>query len=187
MNHPKATNIAIALLCFLILSPALAGCRGAELQRTQEGEAEMGIKITSSAFEEGSQIPKKYTCDGENVSPPVAWSGIPNGTKSLVLILNDPDAPSKDFVHWVLFNIPATTDELPEGAAGIGVSGTNGYRKTGYNGPCPPLGTLHRYFFTLYALDKELKLSAGATKADIETAIRGHLLASAQLIGKYGR
>ena len=147
----------------------------------------MAIQIVSAAFTEGSRIPKKHTCDGEDVSPSLEWSGIPQGTKSLALIMDDPDASGKAFVHWLLYNIPGTIEKLPEGAKGTGVPGTNNFRKTGYNGPCPPSGPAHRYVFKLYALDKELKLSAGATKSDVENAMQGHILASGQLMGKYGR
>jgi Raf kinase inhibitor-like YbhB/YbcL family protein len=147
----------------------------------------MVIQMTSAAFTEGSNIPSKHTCDGEDVSPELAWSGVPQGAKSLALIMDDPDAPGRVFVHWVLFNIPASVEELPEGVSGTGLPGTNNFRKTGYNGPCPPSGSAHRYFFKLYALDQELKLPSGASKADLENAMKGHVLAMGQLMGKYGR
>ena len=117
----------------------------------------MAIQITSSAFSEGEAIPKKHTCSGEDVSPPLVWSGTPQAAKSLAIIMDDPDAPGKTFVHWVLFNIPPGTTELAEGARGAGVAGMNDFRRTGYNGPCPPAGQTHRYFFKIYALDQELE------------------------------
>lgn len=182
-----AMKTLIALSCLLCLGSWLAGCQAATPQETQEGETEMVIQMVSEAFIEGGKIPEKHTCDGEDVSPPLAWTGVPQGAKSLALIMDDPDAPGKGFVHWVLFDIPAATEALPEGAEGKGVPGTNNFRQTGYNGPCPPASATHRYFFKLYALDQELKLSPGATKADVESAMQGHILASGQLMGKYGR
>ena len=150
------------------------------------------IKITSPAFAEGGMIPAKYTCDGANVSPPLQWDAAPEGTKSIALISDDPDAPVGTWVHWVLFNLPADVTELtentpsdktlPNGAR----QGTNDFRKIGYGGPCPPGGT-HRYFFKLYALDTELDLQSGADKARLLKAMKDHILAQGQLIGKYKR
>jgi Raf kinase inhibitor-like YbhB/YbcL family protein len=184
---PKAVIAAIALFGFFCLGVSLTSCKRALPEETREGEAEMAIQMVSVAFTEGGQIPSKHTCDGEDLSPELAWSGVPQGAKSLALIMDDPDAPGRVFVHWVLFNIPASIAELPEGVSGIGLPGSNNFRKTGYNGPCPPSGAAHRYFFKLYALDQELKLSSGASKADIEDAMKGHILATGQLIGKYSR
>ena len=185
--HTKTMKAAIVLLCLLCLGSALVGCQEAAPVETQEGETEMAIQITSPAFTEGSLIPKKHSCDSEDVSPALAWTGVPQGAKSLALIMDDPDAPGRAFVHWVLFNIPANIDKLPEGSTGSGVPGTNNFRKAGYNGPCPPANATHRYFFKLYALDTELKLSPGASKSDVENAMQGHILASGQLVGKYKR
>ncbi len=137
---PKEIKSVIVSCCLICLGLTLAGCRASEAQETQEGEAEMAIQITSSAFSEGEAIPKKHTCSGEDVSPPLAWSGTPQAAKSLAIIMDDPDAPGKTFVHWVLFNIPPGTVELAEGARGAGVAGVNDFRRTGYNGPCPPGG-----------------------------------------------
>lgn len=153
----------------------------------------MTLQIRSSAFSEGGMIPRKYTCDGEDLSPPMAWSGVPEGTKSLVLIADDPDAPMGTWVHWVIYDIPPTLDGLPEGVAkspsvqGVGTQGTNDFRQIGYGGPCPPRGPAHRYFFKLYALDTSLNLKPGLRKADIEKAIEGHILAQAQYMGTYRR
>jgi Raf kinase inhibitor-like YbhB/YbcL family protein len=152
----------------------------------------MNIKVTSSAFEEGGLIPPKYTCDGEDISPPLQWDTVPEGTKSVALISDDPDAPMGTWVHWVLFNLPADTRELtenipPDGNLPPGAGqGTNDFRRIGYGGPCPPGGT-HRYFFKIYALDNELDLAAGAYKRDLLKAMEGHILAEGQLIGKYKR
>lgn len=153
----------------------------------------MAIQISSSAFSEGGTIPKKYTCDAENVSPPLEWGDVPAGTKSLALISDDPDAPAGTWVHWVIYDIPPTVRGFAEGIAkspslaGIGTQGNNDFRKIGYDGPCPPKGKPHRYYFKLYALDTLLNLKPGATKADVEKAMRGHILAMGQLMGTYGR
>jgi Raf kinase inhibitor-like YbhB/YbcL family protein len=152
----------------------------------------MAITITSTVFTEGSMVPQEYTCDGEDISPPLAWSGVPDGTKSLALICDDPDAPMGTWVHWVLFNIPAHIMELPakiphEKIIQNGAKhGINDFRKFGYGGPCPPGGT-HRYYFKLYALDTEINLEAGITKAQLLKTIEGHILAEGQLMGRYSR
>lgn len=145
------------------------------------------MKLSSTVFKEGATIPRKYTCDGDNVSPPLAWEGAPPQAKSTALIMDDPDAPSGNFVHWVLFDIPPAFSELREGVQGVGAPGSNSYRKIVYNGPCPPPGPAHRYFFKLYALDQLLKLRPGASKTELERAMQGHILDQAQLVGKYGR
>jgi len=155
-------------------------------------ESKMKFQITSSAFKDGEMIPSKYTCDGENISPPLSWSEIPNGTKSLALINDDPDAPIGDWVHWIVFNIPPDTKEFKEAASSKkllpkgALEGLNDWNKKGYGGPCPPSG-VHRYFFKLYALDTMLSLKEGATKRQLLEAMKGHILAEAQLIGKYQR
>jgi len=152
----------------------------------------MDIKIESSAFDEGGIIPVKYTCDGEDVSPPLEWSGVPEGAKTLVLISDDPDAPMGTWVHWVLFNLPATVNNLPEDIPPVQTmengakQGMNDFRKIGYGGPCPPGGT-HRYYFKIYALDTEIDLEAGATKPEVLRAMEGHILAQGQLMGRYSR
>jgi Raf kinase inhibitor-like YbhB/YbcL family protein len=152
----------------------------------------MSIKLTSSAFEEGGMIPGKYTCDGENVSPALQWSGIPDGTQSNALICDDPDAPAGTWVHWVLFNIPTDITEFPENIPPDRIlengakQGINNFRRLGYGGPCPPGGT-HRYFFKIYALDIEIGLEPGATKAQLLKAMEGHILDEGQLMGRYKR
>ena len=147
----------------------------------------MAIQISSTAFEEGKTIPRKYTCDAEDVSPPLNWSGITEGVKSLVLIVDDPDAPRGTWVHWVLYDLPPDLSGLPEGVSGVGVEGKNDFRALGYGGPCPPKGPAHRYYFKLYALDTMLYVSPGATKAEVEKAMGGHILSQGQLMGKFGR
>ena len=152
----------------------------------------MEIKITSTAFEDGGMIPQKYTCDDIDVSPPLAWGSVPDGTKSLALICDDPDAPVGTWVHWVIFNIPANINELPENVPPQKIlesgakQGMSDFRRIGYGGPCPPGGT-HRYYFKLYALDTELNIEAGITKAELLKAMEGHILAEGQLMGKYKR
>ena len=145
------------------------------------------MELSSKAFSSGASIPRRFTCDGENLSPYLSWQGAPEGTMSLALVMDDPDAPSGIFVHWILFDIPAAFSELREGVQGVGKLGANSYRKLSYNGPCPPRGPSHRYFFKIYALDQLLRLSPGITKAELEAAMRGHILDQAQLMGRYGR
>jgi Raf kinase inhibitor-like YbhB/YbcL family protein len=150
------------------------------------------FQITSSAIAEGQMIPRKYTCDGENVSPPLAWSGVPPKASTLALIADDPDAPLGTWTHWIVFNLPASTSELPESIPVTdklengALQGTSSFRKVGYGGPCPPGGT-HRYYFTLYALDAPLSLGNNATAKDVQSSMQGHTLASAQLMGRYKR
>ena len=152
----------------------------------------MTIKITSSAFTEGSMIPNRYTCDAEDVSPDLAWTGVPERTKSLAFICDDPDAPMGTWVHWVLFNLSPDINELhaeipPEKTLNNSARhGKNDFGRFGYDGPCPPSGT-HRYFFKLYALDTLFKLESGITKAQLLEAMNGHILDEGQLMGKYKR
>ena len=155
--------------------------------------AEAGkVLVMSAAFKDGEMMAAAYTCDGENISPPVSWLGIPGGAKSVALICDDPDASPNTWVHWVVFNIPPEVRELPENILNTdilpngAIQGMNDFRKVGYNGPCPPSG-VHRYFFKVYALDVMLSLKPGATKKDIEWAMRGHVLARGELVGKYKR
>lgn len=152
----------------------------------------MAFTITSSAFAHGAMIPKEYTCDGKDVSPPLSWSDPPEKTQSFALIMDDPDAPMGTWVHWVIYNIPATARSLPEGIPTNADlpdgsrQGRNSWRRIGYGGPCPPSGS-HRYFFKLYALDTALTLASGATKEELLQAMEGHILAQAELMGRYAR
>ncbi len=149
----------------------------------------MTIEVSSSAFEEGSAIPARYTCDGQDISPDLAWKNIPEGTQSLALIMDDPDAPGGTWVHWVVVDMPADLTGLPEDVGvkpGGGIDGNNSWRRTGYGGPCPPRGT-HRYFFKLYALDSFLELDPGVTRYQVEKAMEGHILGMGQLMGTYRR
>lgn len=142
--------------------------------------------VRSPAFNHEELIPSKYTCDGEDMSPPLAIDGIPTGTVSLALVVDDPDAPGKTWDHWVLFNVPATTTRFGEGADNIGTVGTNSWGKPSYGGPCPPSGE-HRYLFRVFALDTVLELELGAFKEDVLRAMEGHILESTTLMGRYSR
>jgi hypothetical protein len=156
----------------------------------------MALHLTSSSFPANGAIPAKHTCEGNDVSPALSWSGVPAGTQSLVLIVDDPDAPDPaaprmTWVHWVLYNIPAQTPGLPEGVPPSALpagtrQGHNDWKRTGYGGPCPPIGR-HRYFHKLYALDTQLPDLGTATKTDVERAMKGHVLAQAELIGTYAK
>ncbi|WP_317202508.1 YbhB/YbcL family Raf kinase inhibitor-like protein [Janthinobacterium sp.] len=156
----------------------------------------MSLSLTSPAFAAGAAIPPRHTCDGANISPPLAWSGVPAGTKSLTLIVEDPDAPDpaapqRIWVHWVLYNLPPGSGGLPEGLRGADFPGGSGegindWQRSGYSGPCPPIGR-HRYVHKLYALDLMLPRFAKATKMQLELAMRGHILEQAELVGLYER
>ena len=156
-------------------------------------EEAMAMEIKSSAFKAQEKIPAKYTCDGANVSPPLSWTDVPEKTQGLALISDDPDAPVGTWVHWVIYDLPTETRELPEGMAPKEVlengarQGVNDFRNVGYGGPCPPPGPAHRYFFKLYAIDTKLGLPPRATKKDVEKAMKGHILAQTELVGLYGR
>jgi Raf kinase inhibitor-like YbhB/YbcL family protein len=152
----------------------------------------MAINVTSAAFEEGGAIPTRYTCDGPDVSPPLSWSPVPDGARSLALIADDPDAPGGTFVHGVIYNLPPDTRRLPEDVPNRETQpsgarqGVNGAGSVGYMGPCPPSGA-HRYFFKVYALDTELDLGGRATKEDLVSIMEGHVLALGHLMGTYRR
>jgi len=180
----------------LLFALALAGCSNRSTQPVNNGNAtpkeEMKMKISSAAFQNGGPIPSKYTCDGANVSPPLQWSGLPQNAKTVVLICDDPDAPAKTWVHWVVYDLPANVTTLPEAVPAVerppvgGKQGKNDFGKTGYGGPCPPGGT-HRYFFKLYAIDTETSLEPATSKDQVLKAIEGHILAQGEFIGTYKR
>jgi Raf kinase inhibitor-like YbhB/YbcL family protein len=194
-RYARAGDVALSekshkkrCVCLWLALALAAGCRrGAEI------EGVPAMQLTSSAFQEGAAIPKKHTADGADVSPLLKWQGAPQGTKSFALICDDPDAPRGNWVHWVIFNIPADKTELPEGVETAAMladgsrQGKNDFRKLGYGGPSPPPGKPHRYFFKLYALDCALDLKEGAGKQEVEKAMANHILAQGQLMGKYGR
>jgi hypothetical protein len=183
--HREIAFLTILTLCFSQLAPG--NCFAPE-----RGGA-VSLQMTSAAFSAGDMIPKKFTCDGQDVSPKLSWTDSPVKTQSFALIMDDPDAPLGTWVHWVLFDLPADTKELSEGVAkqeelpNGARQGNNDFLKIGYGGPCPPPGKPHRYFFKLYALDAKLNLKAGVTKAEVERGMKGHILARAEVIGRYGR
>jgi Raf kinase inhibitor-like YbhB/YbcL family protein len=185
--HTMLIVAALLILCFIL--PCAPGCKSGDMP-AEEGK--MTLTISSSAFNEGQNIPVKYTCKGEDVSPPLAWGQGPEGTRCFALILDDPDAPMGTFTHWVLYNLPAEARGLAENASGRGlpaaaVQGKNGAGGSGYLGPCPPPGKPHRYQFTLYALDSTLGLKAGASKKQLLEAMQGHILEQGRLTGLYKR
>jgi Raf kinase inhibitor-like YbhB/YbcL family protein len=183
----------ISFAAAALLVPALSGCGGGEDQ--QAPAAERKINLTSPAFAHGEPISRKHTGQGDDVSPALNWSGVPDGTKELALVMDDPDAPAGTWVHWVLYKIPAGWSGLKEGlssAAGPALpeglrQGKNSWGKTTYQGPMPPAGKPHRYFFRLYALDAELDLGEGLTSEQFRDAIKGHILATGELMGTYQR
>jgi hypothetical protein len=181
----RGTAFPISLLFLVAL--AMGSARGA-------GPASAGkFSLTTSAFSPGSDIPARYTCSGEDLSPQLTWTNAPAGTEEFVLIADDPDAPSGTFTHWVLYNVGSQETGLPQGLpAGDRLSsgelqGRNDFGKTGYRGPCPPPGRPHRYFFKLYALDRKTNLKPGAFRSELEAAIKGHVLDQAEVMGKFKR
>lgn len=176
----------LILVVPIILVILVAGCTQ-KLSDIQTADKASNMKITSPAFENNGNIPAKYTCDGQDTSPPMEIEGVPPSAKSIVLIIDDPDAPGGVWVHGIAFNIDPQITSIEESSGPkSGVPGKNSWGKNNYGGPCPPSGT-HRYFFKLYALDKKLELDSSATKEDVEKAMEGHILARAELIGKYSK
>lgn len=196
-RNGMASRITRRNLPALLLTAALSLVSACGAQTTEtETETQtnqLTMQLTSSAFKDGEAIPAQFTCQGRNISPPLIWSGVPGAAKSLALIVDDPDAPSGVWVHWVLYDLPSSTNELSEDVPksqhipGGATQGLNDFKHLGYGGPCPPPGKPHRYFFKLYALDKILELKPGASKQDVERAMQGHVLAEGQLMGTYQR
>ena len=153
----------------------------------------MGFALESSQLRPGESIPRQFTCDDKDVSPPLHWNSAPAGTKSFSLLTEDPDAPGGTFIHWMLYDLPANATELPQNVPqkkelpNGARQGRNGFGRIGYGGPCPPSGPAHRYYFRLYALDRKLDLAAGASRAELDRAMKGHILAQAELMGRYKR
>lgn len=186
-------KISYAMAFLLLLMPvASCGSSGSHSQQAQDSSTS-GFRLQSNAFKEGAIIPRQYTCEGEDISPALRWTSPPPGTRSFVLVVEDPDAPGGVWTHWVVYNLPAIVRELPENVPkqdevpGGGLQGRNSFGKIGYGGPCPPPGKPHRYFFHLYALDTVLSLKAGASKQDVLDAVKGHVRARTQLMGRFGR
>lgn len=181
--------ITVNVIAVVVAAIALSGC--ASDKPMSAGGAEMTLSVSSQAFREGEKIPAKYSCDGQNISPPLIWDEPPAETRSFALIVDDPDAPGGTFTHWILFNLPATNRELPEAIPtqdqlpNGALQGKNDFGKVGYGGPCPPAGHPHRYQFTLYALDRVLDLTAGASREQLTAAMQGHIIARGRLTGTY--
>jgi Raf kinase inhibitor-like YbhB/YbcL family protein len=191
-SQPQAVAARRAILTLVVLvlfSIATVACAGnaAEPQR----ETRTTLSLTSTAFKEGDKIPVKYTCDGKDISPPLAWDEPPPQTQTLALMVEDPDAPGGMFTHWVVFNIPATDRQLAENVPAQeqlengALQGKNDFGKIGYGGPCPPRGSVHHYRFTIYALDNSLDLKPGSSGKQVTDAMKGHALAQGQLMGTY--
>jgi Raf kinase inhibitor-like YbhB/YbcL family protein len=186
-SYRSTLLVAIAVLF------SVYACAAVRPTDPQAGGQKMAFSLSSSDFENGSTIPKNFTCDGADVSPELSWSDAPKETQSFALIADDPDAPVGTWTHWVIYNLAADTkstpqnvnkiDQLPDGV----MQGRNDFRKIGYGGPCPPTGKPHRYFFRLYALDTKLNLKAGASRQEVEQAMNRHVVGQAELMGKYGR
>jgi len=179
----KVLTILILLLAIIVIALFIISKKPEVMK---ESSVLSNMKIESTAFQNNQSIPSLYTCDGANINPPLTFSDIPAGAKSLALIMDDPDAPMGTWDHWIIFNIPPETKEIKEGLVPEGVLGVTSFRKTGYGGPCPP-DREHRYFFKLYALDTILNLPEGSSKKEVEVAMSGHIIAQAELVGKYNR
>jgi Raf kinase inhibitor-like YbhB/YbcL family protein len=186
-------RLATAVAVLLILAALATAVRPAAAARPArdagDAESPAGLTLTSDAFAPGERIPRRHTGEGEDISPPLSWSGVPEGTESFALIVDDPDAPREEpWVHWVLFNLPAEARGLAAGSAGDGTEGVNSFGEEAYGGPLPPPGHgVHRYHFRLYALDGPLALEAGATKAELLAGLEDRVLARAELVGTYER
>lgn len=194
MRQRLAKFILKLLLGFLTLALILLilpACGGVEEESMPVATPASTISLSSTAFQDAESIPVKYTCSGQNISPPLAWNAPPKSSQSLVFMMLDLDAG--EFTHWILFNLPSVVNELPEATSPQGqlpdsaLEGKNSFGKIGYGGPCPPHGNPHRYQFTLYSLDKSLDLTIGASKSQILEAMKGHILAQGQLMGTYQR
>jgi Raf kinase inhibitor-like YbhB/YbcL family protein len=191
--RPECDHILFGCIALLFGGIVTACSRPENAAVSKDRKAPMTITIRSSAFADGQPIPSKYTCDGEDDSPPLSCDSAPEQSQSLVLICDDPDAPGGTWVHWVLYDLAATTTELPEAVPARAVvlngakQGRNDFKQIGYRGPCPPPGGAHRYYFKMYAVDRKLNLEAGATKSDVEKAMKGHILAEGKLMGMYKR
>jgi Raf kinase inhibitor-like YbhB/YbcL family protein len=193
MNVAASAAVALLLLCGLGACGSKPGIQQTSANEGREGGKAMGFELKSPSFNASDAIPKKFTCDGDDVSPALQWGGAPAGTQSLCLVMDDPDAPAGTWVHWVLYDLPPTTAGLPENVpkerelASGGRQGRNDFGRIGYGGPCPPPGRPHRYFLRFYALDTKTNLKPGASRAELDRAMKGHILAHAELMGRYGR
>jgi len=188
-------NLKIVYCVLLMSAAALAPSSGARLgtEVFDREESTTKFTISSPSFTDGGEIPKQFTCEGQDLSPQLIWSGAAGGTMAFALLVDDPDAPVGNWNHWAIWNIPADSHGLSEGMpksthlADGSVQGTNDFRKAGYNGPCPPAGKPHRYYFKLFALDRKLNLETTIGKKELESAMRGHILAQSEWMGRYQR
>jgi Raf kinase inhibitor-like YbhB/YbcL family protein len=189
---PGSRRAALLLTTSILFFAATIGA-ALGTRQTQTGGHKMAFSLSSSDFQNGATIPKNFTCDGADMSPELSWSDTPKGSQSFALIADDPDAPAGTWTHWVIYGLAADAKSLPQNVSKVdqlpdgGMQGRNDFRKIGYGGPCPPPGKPHRYFFRLYALDAKLNLKPGASRQEIEQAMKGHVLGQAELMGKYGR
>ena len=181
-----------SIVCCLFCVLMVVSLQSLEAQNRKKEDSVMDIRITSTAFSQGEKIPSRYSCDGEDISPPLSWSKGPEGAGSYALIADDPDAPVGTWVHWVIYNIPPSSTSLPENVPktpegpGGSIQGVNDFKRYGYGGPCPPGGT-HRYFFKIYALDTMIEKKAGLSKKKLLKEMEGHILAQGELMGTYSR
>ena len=191
-----ASRAAGSVGCMAVITVCVAACSGSQRRTADTSRLAPSIVLTSAAFRGGDSLPATFTCDGANHSPPLAWSGTPARTQSLTVIVDDPDAPGGAFVHWLLYDLPGTATSLPEGVPqtatvpqlGGARQGQNDFhRAPGYDGPCPPRGAAHRYRFWMFALDTILAVGPGAPRTVVESAMRGHELAYAELVTHYAR
>jgi Raf kinase inhibitor-like YbhB/YbcL family protein len=188
-------KLDVGLWCGLLvlLVPAVSCGSSAHAPAQGSGPSPSGFRIESAAFKEGASIPVRFTCEGEDISPALSWSGAPAGTRSFALIVDDPDAPAGVWTHWVVYNLPAQTNAMDENQPkqarlpNGGLQGLSSFGHVGYGGPCPPPGPAHRYFFRVYALDAVLSLEPGASKQQVLAAMKGHILGHAQLMGRFKR
>jgi Raf kinase inhibitor-like YbhB/YbcL family protein len=191
LRQPVAGWIAMGAAAGLLLA---CGWKSSVVEGAgMEKGAAMSFALQSPQWKLGADIPVQFTCDGDDISPPLHWDAPPQGTQSMSLVVEDPDAPGGTFIHWVLYDLPAGTRELPENVPQQGNlasgarQGRNGFGRIGYGGPCPPPGPAHRYYFRLYALDRKTELGTGAGRADLDRAMRGHILAQTEFMGRYKR
>lgn len=187
--HLRRAAVMLAVLVLCALAVLLLRQRRASPAAVQAGPS---MQVTSSSFSDGALIPARFTCDGDNLSPDLAWSGAPTATKAFALILHDPDAPV-DFTHWLVYNIPADVRQVAEGASNRGAmppgssEGKNDFARMGYGGPCPPPGKAHHYLFRVLALDSNLGLPGGASREQFDSATEGHIVSQGQIVGLYQR
>ncbi len=194
MSYPHNSRSLISVVLLILFTWASSDSFGQLSTRYEfQGGHAMSFALKTTAFANGGGIPKKHTCDGADISPALSWNDAPAGTRSFALIADDPDAPVGTWTHWIIWNIPAQTTALPEGVPkveerGDGArQGRNDFKRIGYGGPCPPPGKPHRYFFKLYSLDAKLDVKAGASRSELERAMKGHVLSQTELMGTYGR